>query len=64
MQINSARAMSSNNNDRIVLDRHDMDSIPYLNNINKELDKMIPKAVKKKSSRGSNIGLRPMSTRA
>jgi len=63
--INSARAMSSSNADRIVLDRNDMESIPYLNTINKELGKMLPaRAGKKKSGGRSSMEVRPMSTRA
>ena len=64
--MNSARAMSSSNADRIILDRNDMESIPYLNTINKELDKMLPSTTRagKKKSGGSSMGVRPMSTRA
>jgi hypothetical protein len=38
--MNSARAMSSG--DKIVLDRNDSESIPYLSTINSELNKMMP----------------------
>ena len=63
--MNSARAMSSGNLDRIVLDRNDMESIPYLSKIDRELDKLVPRAGKKKTGGAqTTMGTRPMSTRS
>ena len=55
--MNSARA--SSNVDKIILDKNNIECVPYLQTISKELDNLLPPKRKTKNSIGAAVAARP-----